>query len=85
MRGYYSSEQANDVELNIIARGTTGFSGADLANLVNVAALHSAMEGDSAVTMTSMEYAKDKILMGVERKSAVISPEDKKMTGALPG
>jgi ATP-dependent metalloprotease len=63
-----------------IARGTPGFSGAELSNLVNQAALKSSVDGLSAVSMSGLEYAKDKIMMGAERKTAVISPETLKCT-----
>jgi len=69
-----------DVDLKVIARSTPGFSGADLANLVNEAALIAARKGQDKVTMADMEYAKDKVLMGVERKSMIISEEEKKCT-----
>ncbi|KAF6157140.1 hypothetical protein GIB67_041601 [Kingdonia uniflora] len=65
--------KAEDVDLMIIARGARGFSGAALANLVNIAALKAAMDGAKAVTTSDLEDAKDKIEMGSERKSAVIS------------
>ena len=70
----------NDVELKVLARSTPGFCGADLANLVNEAALLAARYGQNAVTMKDMEAAKDKVLMGVERKSMIISEEEKKST-----
>lgn len=71
---------ATDVNLKIIARGTPGFSGADLANLVNEAALIAARRNKRLVTMNDFEYAKDKILMGAERKSMVMDENEKKLT-----
>lgn len=69
-----------DVDLSVLARGTTGMSGADLFNLMNQAALKASLDGLPYITMTVLEYAKDKILMGAERKSAVITPETAKCT-----
>ena len=71
---------APDVEARILARGTPGFSGADLANLVNEAALLAARKNKKVVTMKELEAAKDKVMMGVERKSMVMSDEEKEMT-----
>jgi len=71
---------SSGVDLTIIARGTTGFSGADLYNLMNQAALKASMDGLNSITMAVLEFAKDKILMGAERKTAVISPETAKCT-----
>jgi len=71
---------AEDVDLKVLARSTPGFCGADLANLVNEAALVGARLGQDKVQMKDMEYAKDKVLMGVERKSMIISEEEKKNT-----
>ncbi|MFO0070084.1 MAG: ATP-dependent zinc metalloprotease FtsH [Alphaproteobacteria bacterium] len=71
---------APDVDARIIARGTPGFSGADLANLVNEAALLAARQDKKVVTMREFEAAKDKVMMGVERKSMVMSDEEKRMT-----
>lgn len=76
---------ARDVDLSLIARSTPGFSGADLANLVNEAALIAARHSQTKVTMEDMEYAKDKVLMGVERKSMIISEEEKKSTAYHEG
>ena len=70
----------NDVNLKVLARSTPGFCGADLANLVNEAALLAARYGQANVTMNDMEMAKDKVLMGVERKSMIISDEEKRST-----
>jgi cell division protease FtsH len=71
---------ADDVELNVLARGTPGFSGADLANLVNEAALYAARQNRKVVTMADFEMSKDKVLMGVERRSMILSEEEKKTT-----
>jgi len=71
---------AEDVDLKVLARSTPGFSGADLANLVNEAALYAARMEQTNVVMKDMEYAKDKVLMGVERKSMIVSEEEKKST-----
>jgi cell division protease FtsH len=69
-----------DVEPRVIARGTPGFSGADLANLVNEAALLAARGGKRVVTMIDFENAKDKVMMGAERRSMVMTEEEKEMT-----
>ena len=69
-----------DVQLDILARGTPGFSGADIENLVNEAALYAARSDKATVNMIDFEYAKDKVLMGTERKSMVITDTEKKNT-----
>ena len=71
---------AEDVDPSVIARGTPGFTGADLANLVNEAALFAARSGKKLVGMEQMDFAKDKVMMGTERKSMVMSEEDKLKT-----
>src|SRR6184192_3639585 len=71
---------AEDVDASVIARGTPGFSGADLANLVNEAALNAARYDKKKVQMVDFEFAKDKVLMGVERKSMVMSDREKRNT-----
>jgi cell division protease FtsH len=71
---------SKDVDLSVLARSSPGFSGADLANLVNEAALLAARYGQEDVTMRDFESSKDKVLMGVERKSMIISDEEKKST-----
>ncbi|WP_338421759.1 ATP-dependent zinc metalloprotease FtsH [Acetobacter fallax] len=76
---------ASDVDPKVIARGTPGFSGADLANLVNEAALLAARQGKRTVAMSEFENAKDKVLMGTERRSLVMSEDEKKMTAYHEG
>jgi cell division protease FtsH len=71
---------AEDVDLRIVAKGTPGFTGADLANLVNEAVLHTARLNKRETDMTDFEVAKDRVLMGPERKSMIISEEEKKNT-----
>lgn len=70
----------NSVDVHVLARGSTGFSGADLANLVNEAALMAATAGDSILTMMHFEQARDKILMGSERKTSKMTEKDRKLT-----
>jgi len=70
---------AEDVDLSVLARSTPGFSGADLANLVNEAALRAARYEKPAVTMEDFEYAKDKVMMGAERRSLALSEEEKRI------
>jgi cell division protease FtsH len=70
----------DDVDLSVLARGTPGFSGADLANMVNEAALNAARHNRKTVLMEDFELAKDKVLMGAERKSMLLSDEEKKVT-----
>jgi|UniRef100_A0A7C4TC92 cell division protease FtsH len=74
------SPLAPDVDLEVLARGTPGFSGADLANMCNEAALLAARRNKDKITMQEFEDAKDKILMGVERKSLIISEDEKRLT-----
>ena len=69
-----------EVDLDVLARGTPGFSGADLENLVNEAALHAAKLNQDKVTMLDFEEAKDKVMMGKERRSMILSDEEKKTT-----
>ena len=76
---------ASDVDAKTIARGTPGFSGADLANLVNEAALLAARIGKRVVAMAEFEHAKDKVMMGAERRSLVMSDDEKKMTAYHEG
>src|SRR5882672_8864105 len=76
---------ATDVDLAILARSTPGFSGADLSNLVNEAALYAARQHKTQVAMQDFESAKDKVMMGVERRSLVISDEEKRVTAYHEG
>jgi len=76
---------ATDVDETIIARGTVGFSGAELENLVNQAAVRASRNHSKKVTMVDLDWAKDKIMMGAERKSAVIQEKDKIMTAYHEG
>ncbi|KAJ6825826.1 ATP-dependent zinc metalloprotease FTSH 11, chloroplastic/mitochondrial isoform X1 [Iris pallida] len=71
---------ADDVDVKAIARGTPGFNGADLANLVNIAAIKAAVEGVEKLTAGQLEFAKDRIIMGTERKTMFVSEESKKLT-----
>ena len=71
---------SDDVDLSVIARGTPGFSGADVANLVNESALWAARQNRKFVTMVDFEMSKDKVLMGVERRSMILSDEEKRNT-----
>ena len=76
---------ASDVDARVIARGTPGFSGADLANLVNEAALMAARKGKRSVAMSEFEHAKDKVMMGAERRSMVMTEDEKKLTAYHEG
>jgi cell division protease FtsH len=71
---------SDDVNIHVLARGSSGFSGADLANLVNEAALNAARYNQKVVRMVDFEFAKDKVLMGAERRSMIISDDEKKVT-----
>ena len=80
-----STPLSENVDLSIIARGTPGFSGADLANLVNEAALNAARFNKKKIEMIDFEYAKDKVMMGPERKSMIMTEEEKKNTAYHEG
>lgn len=76
---------SEDIDLAVIARSTPGLTGADLRNLVNESALHAARTGNPKLTMEDFEFSKDKILMGVERKSLIISEQEKNLTAYHEG
>ncbi|EEB06761.2 inner membrane I-AAA protease complex subunit Yme1 [Schizosaccharomyces japonicus yFS275] len=76
---------SEDVDLSVIARGTSGFAGADLANLINFAAIRASRLHSRYVGMSDMEWSKDRIIMGAERRSAFITPESKMMTAYHEG
>ncbi|KAI9358193.1 peptidase family M41-domain-containing protein [Pilaira anomala] len=76
---------ASEVDVSVVARGTPGFSGADLANLVNQAAIQASRENCKQVNLRHLEYSKDKIIMGAERKSAVSTEESKRLTAYHEG
>ncbi|HEY2830204.1 MAG TPA: ATP-dependent zinc metalloprotease FtsH, partial [Thermoanaerobaculia bacterium] len=71
---------SDDVDIRVLARGTSGFCGADIANLVNEAALSAARYNQKVVRMTDFEYAKDKVMMGSERRSMILTEEEKRIT-----
>ena len=79
------TQNAPDVDSKVVARGTPGFSGADLANLVNESALLAARRNKKLVTMLDFEDAKDKVLMGAERRSLVMSEKEKELTAYHEG
>jgi len=76
---------AKDVDIKVIARGTSGFTGADLANLVNIAAIRASVEGRDVVDNTHLEFAKDRVIMGAERKSAKIDEKNRRLTAYHEG
>ena len=81
LKHYLKDKPVDDnVEVEGIARGTAGFSGAELFNLVNMAAVQAAVSGETTISLQRLEWAKDRIIMGVERKSAVLTEESKKLT-----
>ena len=78
-------KMADNVDFDVVARGTPGFSGADLANLINIAALKAALDGVASVGAKHLDFAKDRILMGAARPSAIITPENRKLTAYHEG
>ncbi|XP_044747462.1 ATP-dependent zinc metalloprotease YME1L [Coccinella septempunctata] len=82
---YLSKILSKDIDVDLLARGTTGFTGADLENMVNQAALRAAVDGADSVNMKYLESAREKVLMGPERKSRVLDPEDNLITAYHEG
>ncbi|XP_045475738.1 ATP-dependent zinc metalloprotease YME1L [Harmonia axyridis] len=82
---YLSKILSKDIDVDLLARGTTGFTGADLENMVNQAALRAAVDGAESVNMKYLESARDKVLMGPERKSRILDPEDNIITAYHEG
>lgn len=78
-------KQGDDVNVDVLARGTTGFTGADLENMVNQAALKAAIEGSDRVYRKHLDFARDKVLMGPERKSRIPDDETNKITAYHEG
>ena len=76
---------ASDLDVGALARGTSGFSGAELSNLVNVAAIRAAVLGEDRITASLLDWARDRVLMGNERRSAVISDENRRLTAFHEG
>jgi ATP-dependent metalloprotease len=82
---YLQNVKHGDIDVNQLARGTPGFTGADLANLVNLAAVRAASKAEEVVTTAQLEFSKDKIMMGAERTSAVMTSEVRKLTAYHEG
>ena len=85
--GHYLGDKplAPDIDVGALARGTAGFSGAELANLVNVAAIRAAVQGADRIDSALLDWAKDRVLMGSERRSAVLSEESRRLTAIHEG
>jgi ATP-dependent metalloprotease len=76
---YLRERGSTDIDVDLLARGTSGFSGADLENMVNIAAINATKKNHAAISMAELEIAKDTVIMGPEKKSMVISPENRKL------
>ncbi|KAG8267514.1 ATP-dependent zinc metalloprotease yme1l [Homalodisca vitripennis] len=82
---YLGRIRAKNIDVEILARGTTGFTGADLENMINQAALRAAIDGADFVTMKYLEVARDKVIMGPERKSRILDDETNEITAYHEG